>query len=786
MAWWLAAAALLVAQAAGPTPGPGPGAKADTAGPAEHAATVNKYCVTCHSDRLKTGGLTLAGADLVHVSEHADTWEKVIRKLRTGAMPPAGAPRPDQAASSALATYLETSIDRDAANAPHPGKLALVHRLTRTEYQNAIRDLLAVEALPKEIDYPLLLPADNSSSGFDNIADLLFVSPAIMERYLDAAEKISRLAVGDTKAPVMVNRYRLHPEQWQGARVDDLPWGTRGGVAVKSHFPADGEYVVKVQLSAPPTEPHQLEISVDGERLQLATLGGNAGGRRSGARQPQPRTGEADPDRALEFRIPIKAGPRLVGVTFIERDEVRDESTLRPRMRGRGTEPALSLVTISGPYGAKAPGDSPSRRRIFSCNTDSASCAKQILLSLTRRAYRRPVTDADIQDLLPFYESGRSEAGFDAGIERALERLLVSPQFLFRVEREPPGVATGTAFKVSDIELASRLSFFLWSSIPDDQLLKAAEQGQLSDPAVLDREVRRMLRDKRSRSLVTNFAEQWLFVRDIEAKQPDGLLFPDFDETLRAAMREETTLFLDSVLRNNRSVLDLLNANYTFVNERLARHYGIPNVEGSYFRRVTFPAASPRGGLLAQGSILTLTSYATRTSPVVRGKWVLENLLAAAPPPPPPNIPALKTEGAEPGRSLTMREAMTAHRANPSCASCHARMDPIGFAMENFDAVGRWRDHDGGSAIDASGAFPNGVTFDGMAGLRKVLLADRPQFINTVASKLLMFALGRNLQYYDEPAVRAIVRHGAASNDTLASLVSGVVRSAPFLMRSKS
>ena len=786
MAWWLAAAALLVAQAAGPTPGPGPGAKADTAGPAEHAATVNKYCVTCHSDRLKTGGLTLAGADLVHVSEHADTWEKVIRKLRTGAMPPAGAPRPDQAASSALATYLETSIDRDAANAPHPGKLALVHRLTRTEYQNTIRDLLALEALPKEIDYPLLLPADNSSSGFDNIADLLFVSPAIMERYLDAAEKISRLAVGDTKAPVMVNRYRLHPEQWQGARVDDLPWGTRGGLAVKSHFPADGEYVVKVQLSAPPTEPHQLEISVDGERLQLATLGGIAGGRRSGARQPQPRTGEADPDRALEFRIPIKAGPRLVGVTFIERDEVRDESTLRPRMRGRGTEPALSLVTISGPYGAKAPGDSPSRRRIFSCNTDSASCAKQILLSLTRRAYRRPVTDADIQDLLPFYESGRSEAGFDAGIERALERLLVSPQFLFRVEREPPGVATGTAFKVSDIELASRLSFFLWSSIPDDQLLKAAEQGQLSDPAVLDREVRRMLRDKRSRSLVTNFAEQWLFVRDIEAKQPDGLLFPDFDETLRAAMREETTLFLDSVLRNNRGVLDLLNANYTFVNERLARHYGIPNVEGSYFRRVTFPASSPRGGLLGQGSILTLTSYATRTSPVVRGKWVLENLLAAAPPPPPPNIPALKTEGAEPGRSLTMREAMTAHRANPSCASCHARMDPIGFAMENFDAVGRWRDHDGGSAIDASGAFPNGVTFDGMAGLRKVLLADRPQFINTVASKLLMFALGRNLQYYDEPAVRAIVRHGAANNDTLASLVSGVVRSAPFLMRSKS
>jgi mono/diheme cytochrome c family protein len=777
------------------------------------AATVQKYCVTCHNDRLKSGGLTLAALDVEHPLANAETWEKVIRKLRTSAMPPPGAPRPDAATYNALASHLETSIDRDALAAPRPGKLALVHRLSRTEYQNAVRDLLAIEALPKEIDYSLLLPADNSSSGFDNIADLLFMSPAIMERYLGAAEKISRLAVGDTAAPVMVNRYRLNAEQWQGARVDELPWGTRGGLAVKSSFPADGEYRISVQLATPPAELHQLEISIDGERVQLVTVGPSARGRGRGRgaagtadatppRPPQQRTGEPDPDKPIEFRVPIKAGPRLVGVTFVERDEVRDEATLRPRMRGRGFEPALSFVTISGPYGAKSAGDSPSRRRIFTCRPSPSRselaedrgdnvrgdtvCAKRILLALTRRAYRRPATDADIQELLPFYEKGRAESGFDAGIERALERLLVSPQFLFRIEHESAGVAAGTSFRISDLELASRLSFFLWSSVPDEGLLGAAGQGKLSDPVVLEREVRRMLRDPRSESMVTNFAEQWLFVRDIEAKQPDGLLFPDFDESLRSAMHQETTLFVDSVLRENRSVLDLLTANYTFLNERLAKHYGVPNIQGSHFRRVVFPPGSPRGGLLGQGSILTLTSYATRTSAVVRGKWVLENLLSAAPPPPPANIPALKTEGAEPGSALSMRDAMSRHRSNPSCAVCHVRMDPIGFSMENFDAVGRWRDRDGSNAIDASGLLPDGTRFDGVAGLRKILLRDRDQFVNTVAEKLLMYALGRNLQYYDQPSVRAIVRQGAASNYTLASLVLGVVKSAPFQRRSKN
>ena len=783
MSCLLAAALLLTAQTASPTAG------AETA-----HATVQKYCVTCHSDRLKTGGLTLAGVDIEHPSARAETWEKVIRKLRTGAMPPSTAPRPDKATSDALASYLESSIDREAARDPHPGKLAAVHRLSRTEYQNAIRDLLALDALPKEIDYSLLLPADNSASGFDNIADLLFMSPAIMERYLDAAEKISRLAVGDTHAPVLVNRYALGAERWQGARVDDLPWGTRGGVAAKTTFAVDGEYLFKVQLSAPPAESHQLEITLDGERAQIVTVGASARGRGrptttagTGDRPPPDapasvRTREADPDKPIEFRIPVKAGPRLVGITFIERDEVRDESTLRPRMRSRGTEPALSLVTISGPYGATSPGDSPSRRRIFGCHTGDMPCARRILLTLARRAYRRPVTDADIQDLLPFYEKGRAEAGFDAGIERALERLLVSPQFLFRVEHSP---ATDVA-RISDIELASRLSFFLWSSIPDDTLLNVAAQGQLKNPIVLEREVTRMLRDRRSASLVTNFAEQWLFVRDIEAKQPDGLIFPDFDETLRSAMRTETDLFLDSVLRESRSVLDLLTANYSFINERLAKHYGIPNIEGSYFRRVTFPVGSPRGGLLGQGSILTLTSYATRTSAVVRGKWVLENLLSAAPPPPPADVPAFKNDGPAPGQVLTMREAMTQHRANPSCAGCHARMDPIGFAMENFDAVGRWRDRDAGNVIDASGTFPGGVAFTGMAGLKKVLVNDRDQFVNTVAGKLLMYALGRNLQYYDEPSVRAIVHGAAPGNYTLASLVMGVVKSPQFELRSKN
>jgi hypothetical protein len=701
-------------------------------------------------------------------------------------------------------------LDRAEAARPHLGKLPLTHRLSRTEYRNAVRDLLALESLPREVSVDYLLPPDNISSGFDNIADLLFVSPSNMERYLDAARKISRLAVGDPAMPVMVNIHRLDPEHPQDERVDELPFGTRGGIAVRSEFPVDGRYVVRVDVGT--AQGHDLEILVDGERVVRRSLGGGGRGTPAVDAPPgQPDPSDPDPTppagggRAggrgrgaaagpLEFPLTLKAGPKVIGVAFVQRTEARDESTLRPRMRSRGTQPAINSVTISGPYNATAGGDTPSRRRIFVCRPSSAGeelpCARRILSTLARRAYRRPVNETDIRDLLPFYERGRKEGSFDLGIQRALERLLVSSQFLFRIEREPldvargrpSNVAEGTAYRLSDIELASRLSFFLWSSIPDDELLDAAAAGRLKDPKLLEQQVRRMLADPRSESLVTNFAAQWLYLRDIAAKQPDEILFADFDETLRSAMQRETELFIGSVFRENRSVLDLLRANYTFLNERLARHYGVPNIKGSYFRRVTFPESSVRGGLLGQGSVLTITSYSTRTSPVLRGKWVLENLLSAAPPPPPADVPSLNTETA-PGKPLTLREAMTRHRAAPACAGCHARMDPIGFAMENFDAIGRWRERDGQQPIDATGVFPEGTKFEGIPGLKKELLRQPDQFVGTVAERLLMYAIGRNLQYYDAPTVRAVMRGAEPANQTLASLVLGIVKSRPFQMR---
>ena len=769
-AWLLAAVALvgtsgtrLVVSAQDARLKPGPTGDA--------AATLNQYCVTCHNPRLKTGGLVIDPASLPDVGSSAEAWEKVVRKLRTGAMPPPGAPRPDAAGYQELATSLEAQLDRAATSHPQLGRLPLVHRLTRTEYQNAIRDLLGLDALPREVRVDFLLPADNVSSGFDNIADLLFMSPVTLERYLDAATKISRLAVGDPSMPVLVNIHKLDEERSQDERVDDLPFGTRGGTAVRADVPADATYIVKVELAGAPRDRQDLEVTVDGERAALRTLGAAGRGGAGGT--------------TLEFPLPIKAGARLIGVAFLTRTEARDEATLRPRMRSRGTQPAIASVTISGPFDVSSPGDSPSRRRIFVCRPSTVSeegpCAKRIVSTLARRAYRRPVSDADLQDLLRFFEAGRADGTFDLGIERAIERLLVSSQFLFRIERRPAALPAGAIYRVSDLELASRLSFFLWSSIPDDELLDAAIAGRLKDPRVVEQQVRRMLADGRSRALTTNFAAQWLFLRDLQVKFPDEILFPDFDGTLREAMARETELFVDSVFREDRSVIDLLTANYTFLNERLARHYDIPGVRGSYFRRVALPDGSTRGGLLGQGSILTISSYSTRTSPVLRGKWVLENLLSSAPPPPPPNIPSLKTDGA--GKPLTLRDAMTAHRANPSCASCHARMDPIGFAMENFDAVGKWRDLDAGRPIDTSGVFPDGTTFDGVGGLKKVLLRQSDQFVDTVAERLLMYAIGRNLQYYDQPSVRAIVREAAASRYTLPSLVMGVVRSRPFQMR---
>lgn len=742
------------------------------------AAVFNRYCVVCHNAKLKTGGFVLNITDLAHPGDHAETWEKVVKKLRNESMPPARMPRPDEATYNSTAIWLENQLDHASAEHVEVGKLPLLHRLSRTEYENAIRDLLALDALPKEMEYALLLPADNASSGFDNIADLLFVSPTAMESYLEAARKISRLAIGDPSMPVMVNTYRLSGEHTQDVRVDGLPYGTRGGLGVRTDVPLDGDYVFKIEFAGAPREPDQLEITVDGARAQLVELGPPAGGFRGFRRAAKP----------LEIHVALKAGPRMIGVTFVQKTQARDEDTVRPRMRGRGTELAIDMVTISGPYHGQMDPDTPSRKRIFVCHPtgpgDEAACAKRILSTLERRAYRRPVTNADLQDLMPFYLSGLKEGGFDRGIEQALERLLVSPQFLFRIERDPPNVAPGATFRVSDLELASRLSFFLWSSIPDDELLKVAAQGKLHQPAVLAQQVRRMLADPKAESLVTNFAEQWLYIRDVEAKKPDDLLFPDFDETLREAFHRETDLFLDSVLlHGNHSVLDLLTANYSFLNARLAKHYGIPNVDGTYFRRVTFPPGSPRGGLLGQGSILTLTSYSTRTSPVLRGKWILENILSSPPPPPPPNVPALKTEAKDTGKPLTMRQAMELHRANPVCASCHARMDPIGFAMDNFDAIGQWRDTDAGQPIDGSGVLPDGTRFNGIAELKKALLRHPQQFVTTVAEKLLMYGICRNVQYFDQPAVRAMVRQAAASNYSFASLVLGVVKSAPFQMR---
>ena len=819
-----------------------PGAQSPAAlpqpAPAAASATLLKqYCVTCHNERLKTGGFVIDPADVANVGSGADRWEKVVRKLRTQSMPPPGAPRPDAASYDRVATFLETELDRTEAARPHLGKLPLTHRLSRTEYRNAVRDLLALESLPREVSIDYLLPPDNISSGFDNIADLLFISPSNMERYLDAARKISRLAIGDPAMPVMVNIYRLDPEHPQDERVDELPFGTRGGIAVRSEFPVDGTYIVKVEVGA--ANGHDLEVTVDGERVALRSLGSGGPGAPSVDAPPgQPDPSDPDPtppsvDRPvaqgrgagptdaagsagaagarggraggrgraaapppLEFPLALKAGPKLIGVAFVQRTEARDEATLRPRMRSRGTQPAINSVTISGPYKVTGTGDSPSRRRVFVCRPASAkgsgeagsssaeetACARRILSTLARRAYRRPANETDLRDLLPFYEQGRKQGSFDLGIQKALERLLVSPQFLFRIEREPANVATATAYRVSDLELASRLSFFIWSSIPDDELLDAASSGRLKDPKVLEQQVRRMLADPRSESLVTNFAAQWLYLRDISAKLPDEILFADFDETLRNAMQRETELFIGSVFRENRSVLDLLRANYTFLNERLARHYGVPNIKGSYFRRVTFPEGSVRGGLLGQGSVLTITSYSTRTSPVLRGKWVLENLLSAAPPPPPPNVPSLNTEKA-PGKPLTLREAMIQHRASPACAGCHARMDPIGFAMENFDAVGRWRERDGEQPIDATGTFPEGTKFDGIPGLKKELLRQPEQFVGTVAERLLMYAVGRNLQYYDAPTVRTVMREAAPADYTLASLVLGIVKSRPFQMR---
>lgn len=746
----------------------------------QHRALLNQYCVSCHNERAKVAGLVLDKIDLTKVSGGAPIWEKVIRKLRTGAMPPDGRPQPHDAASHALVSWLEIELDRAARANPNPGTRPALHRLSRTEYHHAIRDLLALEALPRELDVTLLLPADNAVGGFDNVAELLFVSPTALEAYLAAARKISRLAIGDPSMPQIADIYTLPYQLPQDRQFEELPFGTRGGTAIRTYFPLDGEYLVTIEPSARPRDKHQIEVTLDGERVELFTIGDEAA-----RAEMQPFD---DAPAKLETRVAVHAGPHIVGVAFLAKTSARPESIIRPFTRGRGQQPAIETVSIIGPVAAAGVSDTPVRRRIFVCRpvapSEELPCAKLILSTLARRAFRRPTTDEDLARLLPFYTQGRAERGFESGIQRALERILVSPQFLFRIERTPANADAGKSYRISDLELASRLSFFLWSSIPDDELIDLAARGKLSNAVNLERQVRRMLADQRSSALVNNFAAQWLFLRDLDSKSPDSRSFPDFDDGLRHALRRETELFFESIMREDRSVLDLLRADYTFINERLARHYGIANIYGSHFRRVKVSPATGRGGLLGHGSILTLSSYPTRTSPVLRGKWVLENILSAPPPPPPPNVPGLPKERTSEGKTLSMRERMVAHRVNPVCASCHARMDPLGFALENFDAVGRWRTRDeSGKPVDVAGALPNGIRFEGVIGLKAELSRQPEEFALTVTEKLLEYAVARGLDFYDAPAVRSIVRNAARDDYRMSSVILSIVRSTPFQLR---
>jgi hypothetical protein len=752
-------------------------------------SVVNRYCVSCHNDRTKSGGLTLAAVASHDVAQDADVWEKVLRKIRARQMPPIGTPRPDEATYDAVIASLETSLDRAAAASPNPGRTATLRRLTRTEYQNAIRDLLALD-----VDAASLLPADDSSYGFDNVTvgDL---SPTLLDRYVSAAEKISRVAVGRPTTSPGGDTIRTQVDLTQEEHIEGLPIGTRGGALVNYTFPLDGEYDITIRLTRDRNEhveglnePHEIELLLDRARVRLFTV-----------KPPQREPGFSEDyqpnhetvDRHLSVRVPVSAGPHALGVAFLKSPSALLETVRQPYQahfnsyRHPRIQPAVYSISIIGPYAATGPGDTPSRRRLFvarpAARETGDDAAKKILRALTRRAYRRPVTDADLQGPFALYQKTRAEEGFEAGIEMALSAVLVSPQFLFRVEPDPAGVAPNTPYRITDLELASRLSFFLWSSIPDDELLDVAVAGKLHEPATFERQVHRMLADPRSRALVTNFASQWLHLRNLAAITPDMRLFPDFDDNLRQAMREETEQFVESVLREDRSALDLLSANYTFVNERLARHYGIPHVYGSRVRRIALDPETRRGGLLRQASILTVTSYATRTSPVLRGKWILDNILGVPPPPPLPDVPALKDNTVD--GNLTVRKRLAEHRTNAVCASCHNLMDPVGLSLEKFDAIGRRRGVEEGASIDASGALPDGAHFADVDGLEQALLRRPEIFAGALAEKLMTYALGRGVDTYDAPAIRTIVRNARQQNYRISSIVLGVATSTPFQMR---
>lgn len=784
-------------------PAPSDASIAITGESAGRRQLLNTYCTACHNSKLKTAGLVLESVDTAQVGANAQIWEKVLRKLQSGQMPPVGRPRPDKDTLDQFLRHLVAALDSAAAASPNPGRPA-VHRLNRTEYVNVVRDLLDLE-----IDGRALLPADDSGFGFDNNADVLTMSPALLERYVAAATKISRLAVGDPEVGPVISRYQVSKLLRQEERMNELqPFGTRGGAAVRHTFALDGEYTVKIRLKRGGEiitgldKGDKLEVRLDGEQIKLFTVGGVEEMKGityvSGVSLPANRPDilkrylyDTTADDGFEVRFPVKAGTRVVSVAFLADASVEEgalgNSGEREPRSWRSRWPGVEHIQISGPYNGTAPTDTPSHQRIFICHPsaprEEMPCAGNVLRALARRAYRRPVTDADIQGLLGFYEEGRRGGTFDKGIQFALERLLVDPEFLFRVERDPVGLKPGTVYELSDVELASRLSFFLWSRGPDEELLQVAERGKLRDPDLLARQVRRMLDDPRASSMVSNFSSQWLLVRNVRMHTPDVAMFPYFDDNLKEAFARETELFFDSQFREDRSVLDLLQADYTFVNSRLAELYGIPNVYGSHFRRVTVPDERRRG-LLGHGSVLMVTSYPDRTSPVLRGKWILENLLGAPPPPPPPDVPALPQ--ASQAKPTTVRQRLEQHRANAFCASCHARMDPLGFPLEHFDPIGQWRDVDNNVPIDAAAVLPDGTKVDGPVAFRNALLARGDQFVTNFVEKLLTYALGRGVEYYDAPAVRRIVRDSAARDHRWSDIVLGIVKSTPFRTRRAS
>ena len=749
--------------------------------PAPVKAAVGRYCLDCHDGDVTKGNLDLGKILSDDLQTHSVEWERVVRKLAARQMPPIGKDRPAEKEFEHLVATLGSSLDQLAAKKPNPGRTDPFHRLNRTEYRNAIRDLLDLE-----IDAATLLPKDDASHGFDNLTggDL---SPTLLNRYISAAEKISRLAVGSPISRPNGDTYRLKPDLTQEEPVANLPLGTRGGTLIRHTFPRDGEYEIQIRLTRDRNEmveglheTHDLEVLLDRDtaaRFQVSPPKGN-------------RDYETV-DAHLKARVPVKAGLHEVGVTFIKNssslvETQRDPYQARYNMhRHPRLSPAIYQVSVTGPYASQEAGETASRRKLFVCYpknpSEETACAERIVSAFVRRAYRRPVVAADWAKPLKFYHEAKEAGGFEAGIGSALSAILVSPEFLFRIERDPADVAPETTYRISDVELASRLSFFLWSSIPDEELLGIAQRGELHRPKVLESQVRRMLADPRSISLVENFAAQWLHLRNLESFTPDLRLFPDFDDNLREAFRRETELHFEALLREDRTVLDLIKTDHTFLNERLAKHYGIPNVYGSRFRRVALDSESRRGGLLRQGSVLTVTSYATRTSPVIRGHWLLGNLLGTPPPPPPANIPNLKENTVS--ETLPMRARLSAHRANAACASCHDLMDPVGFALENFDAIGRWRLTENGLPIDASGGLPDGSRFNGVTGLEDALLKHPELFVGTLTEKLLTFALGRGMSENDAPAVRRIVRDAQRDGNHFSSIVLGIVKSSPFTLR---